>query len=134
MHITRPVVKNEINLTSGIAIAGLVITLGTMVWKDSGYRANMTAWVSSHESYHVERARELTTHNVRTDERLKQVEALATTTANLEYRMAVQEQGTTSLTAAVADLRQGINDVTADIRLIREIVTRMERQEQSTRE
>lgn len=132
MH--RPVIKNELNLTSAIAIAGLAITLGTMVWKDSGYRSNMTSWVTSHESYHVERARELTTHNVRTDERLKQVEGHSTTIANLEYRMAVQEQGTTSLTAAVADLRQGINDVTADIRLIREIVTRMERQEQSTRE
>lgn len=128
----RPVVKNEINLTSAIAVAGFAITVGTMVWKDSGFRANVITWQQAHESYHVERARELTTHNVRTDERLKQVEGHASTIANLEYRMAVQEQGTTSLTAAVADLRQGLNDVSADIRLIREIVTRMDRNEQDT--
>lgn len=131
--MTRPTFKNEWNVTTVIALMLFVATV--VGWGQSYGRFSQrvdvlereaTAWRENHLQFHRERAQDNTATDTRLDERLKHLESQARSIDNLTYRMTVQEQGTTNLTAAVAELRQIINDVTGDIRLIREVVTRME--------
>ena len=129
----KPAFEYKVNITTVVALVGLVATL----WNASArytrletLALNLTSeassWRNDHMIYHRDRATEAAQIVARTDERLKSLEGQGRAIDNLTYRMTIQEQGTTSLTAAVAELRQTINDVTGDIRLIREIVTRME--------
>lgn len=130
MH--APTFRNEINWTTAAAILGMIATIcgGAYYYGQLNTRVDVladqaTLWREGHMTYHSERLVEVTAEKMRTDERLKALEANARIIDNLQYRMTVQEQGTTSLTAAVAELGQSVNDISGDIRLIREIVTSM---------
>ncbi|MTH65081.1 hypothetical protein [Paracoccus shanxieyensis] len=136
----RPAFKNELNVTTVIALAmfaitacGLAVGFGEFRGQVSetnrdleALKTDVLGWREAHAQFHRERAQEIAASGARTDERLKQVEAQSRVIDNLTYRMTVQEQGSTNLAAAVAELRQTINDQSGDIKLIREIVTRMD--------
>lgn len=129
----KPVFKYEFNITTLVALTGLIGSLWLAAAQYTRVElqvdkltAEAVNWRAEHMAFHRERAAETASIAGRTDERLKALEGQARAIDNLTYRMTVQEQGTTSLTAAVADLRQTISNVTGDIKLIREIVTRME--------
>lgn len=134
--IPKPTFKYEFNLTTIVAVVGLVGTVVSMTNQFSrmGSRVEVLEvsaanWRAEHMNFHRDRATEVASNNARLDERLRAVEGSIKTIDNMSYRLTVQEQGTTSLSAAVAELRQTITNVTGDIRLIREIVTRIEDRE-----
>lgn len=130
----RPMFKYEINLTT-ITVA---VGLAAMLWDASGRYvtlenqvAKLTTeaanWRDGHLQYHRERATDVSTQAARVDERIKQLETQNRTIDNLSYRMTVQEQGTTSLANAVNELRQTLNALSGDVRITREIVTRIDK-------
>lgn len=134
VHMQRPAFKYEVNLTTIAALIGLF----TAIWGASGRYNGLEnqvlnldeeaqVWRNNHMLYHQERAKETTAIVTRYDERLKSLETQSREFDRMEYRLTVQEQGTTSLTAAVADLRQIINDQSGDLRLIKEILQRIEK-------
>ena|GEM_PF-3602470 len=140
MQMQRPAWKSEINyttviafLTLGMTIIGMSIAYGRFTSRVDVLERDAQTWRDSHLVYHRERAQEAAASTARADERLKTLEAEARQMDRMEYRLTVQEQGTTSLTAAVAELRQTINDQSGDIRLIREIVQRLDGGEQNGR-
>lgn len=139
MHMQRPAFKYEFNLTTIAAVIGIVGSIWFASERYSKLESQVmrldeeaSDWRNNHMSYHRERMQEVTAATTRYDERLKRLEDASREFDRMEYRLTVQEQGTTSLTAAVAELRQTINDQSGDIRLIREIVQRIEKGDDTT--
>lgn len=103
-----PAVKFEINVTTVVAVIGLVLAALKIAYVDAGFRTTTEQ------------------HVLKTEERLGSIEGQLRQVDNLSYRITLQEQGVASLTASVTEMRKTMSDMTGDIRLIREIVTRIE--------
>ena len=133
MHVARPTFKYEMNLTTLTALLGIVISIWSASARyntlEQGVEAldkEAQSWRANHLAYHNDRSREINALITRQDESLKEVETRTRDFDRMEYRLQLQEQGTTSLSAAVAELRQAINDQAGDVKLIREIVQRLD--------
>ena len=108
-----PRAKNEVNINTIITVVGFLLTIagGGAVWGTT--QATLGAAVSK---------------QVEQDARIKSNAEQLARIPNLEYRVTVQEQNNTSLAAAVEQLRQAMADQGADIKVIREILTRIDQQ------
>lgn len=128
-----PQVKYEVNLTTVIALIGLLITFGTMVWAGGQFHQTVTNldgrftnWVMTHEQLHKDRLAQVSASDARMDARIGALEAASRQIDNLTYRITVQEQGSVTLSQNVNELKQSVNSQSADIRVIREILTRLD--------
>ena len=126
MQMHRPAFKYEINVTTILALAMFVITIGGIVMQHGRFTQRVDQWISAHEELHKSRLADTTASYARMDERMKAMEAESRSLENIRYRLTVQEQGATSLARTVDELRQAIAQQNSDIRLIREIVTRLD--------
>lgn len=136
-RMTLPPLKTE---TSWVAVIGLLVGLfgvstaiGGFIYSrgqfDQGVaemREDLARYIGEHADLHKNRQAEITSNSARLDERIKAVEVEARSLDNIRYRLTVQEQGAASLTRAVDELRQALAAQSSDIRLIREIVTRLD--------
>lgn len=127
------------NLNTLIALAGFVITVGTLLFTLGRFtngmeetRARFETWRSDHEMMHRDRLAAVTSAEARTDERIKSLEALPVRIENITHRLTVQEQGAVSLSKSLSDLQKSVSDQSADLRVIREILTRMDRENKHT--
>lgn len=109
MHI--PPVKKELNTNTFIQVGGFVILLGGLLWTTAQRDRDLST---------------VTTDVARIDQRTTTLEATARRFENLEYRVTVQEQGAQALTRAVEELKAALANQSADLRVIREIVTRID--------
>lgn len=124
--MTRPTWKNEINITTVIALAMFVIAVGGIVLQHGRFTQRVEQWIGAHEDLHKNRLAESTASNARLDERIKAVEAETRSLDNLRYRMTVQEQERAADSKIQEDTRKELSQLTSDIRLIREILTRLD--------
>jgi hypothetical protein len=124
MHIQRPVWKNELNITTVIALVLFVATVGGWFYTNGQTNQKYDSWIANHEELHRDRMAVLTGQEARTDQRLTALEAAARKLENIEYRMTVQEQGSANLAKSVEELKNTVNSLGTDIRVIREIVER----------
>lgn len=108
MHVS---VKKEVNYNTIISVCGFAIVLAGMIWTTAQRDADLSTL-----------AREVS----RADQRIVSLETSARRVENLEYRVTVQEQGTQTLARAVEELKTALANQGADLRVIREIVTRMD--------
>lgn len=108
-----PRAKNEVNVNTIITVIGFLLTIagGGAVW------GTMTSAVNS-----------LSNDQAKIDARITGTEVQVNRIPNLEYRMTVQEQINTNTARAVDELRQALSDQGADIKVMREILTRLDRQ------
>jgi len=108
-----PRAKNEMNWNTVIQIVTLVgmIAGGGAVW------GTTQAAIGS-----------MATKQAEQDASIRANKEQVSRIPNIEYRITVQEQANTSLVAAVEQLRQAMADQSADIKVIREILTRVEPQ------
>ena len=108
-----PKAKNEVNINTIITIVGFLLTIagGGAMW------GSTQATVGTLVSQQVEQDASIRSNR-------EQVARIP----NLEYRVTVQEQNNTSLAAAVEQLRRAMADQGADIKVIREILTRIDQQ------
>ena len=109
MHM--PTVKKEVNYNTIISVFGFVLVIGGLIWTTAQRDADLSTM-----------AREMT----RADQRIVALELSARRVENLEYRVTVQEQGAQALTRAVEELKTALANQGADLRVIREIVTRID--------
>lgn len=143
-RVPRPAFKWEWNITTVIAILGIVA--GTIGYFQQQARTETTmqamndrqqividrlatdaiAWRTGHETLHKERAADLAGSFARVDERLKKAEEEYRSLDNIRYRMAVLEQAAAAQSKLADDQRRELSQLTSDIRLIREIVTRLD--------
>ncbi|WP_143413017.1 hypothetical protein [Haematobacter missouriensis] len=124
--MTRPTWKNEINITAILALLMFAITVGGVVLQHGRFTQRVEQWIASHEDLHKQRLADLTASSARLDERIKSVEAESRSIDNLRYRMTVQEQERAADSKAQEDTRKELSQLTSDIRLIREILTRLD--------
>ncbi len=135
MHM--PTVKKELNVNTIVSVSGFAITLIVMIagWASTAatFKANVDemgrkydAWIANHEQYHKDRLAEVSANAARTDQRFMALEASARKLENLEYRITVQEQGAANLARNLEELKSAVNSQSADIRVIREILTRLD--------
>ena len=108
-----PRAKNEVNVNTVITIIGFLVTIagGGVAWGTA--QANIAT---------------LTTEQAELGTRMTTAEGVISRLVNLEYRVTVAEQANTNLARAVDELRAAVANQSADIRIVREIVTRMDRQ------
>ena len=109
MHVQRPTVKNEISWTTLIAGLGLLITVG-----------------DSAQKYSAEARARLQSDIAATRSDVSDLKALDSKYDNLAYRVTVQEQGAAQLSKSIEDLKKNLSDQGADIKVIREILTRLD--------
>lgn len=137
MHIEKPKLQNVWNINTLIAVAGFGITIGLMLWtggqSEERSRASLEAltvkvdtWIGNHEQMHKDRLAVVSAIDARTDQRISALEASNRKMENLEYRLTVQEQGSANLARSVEELKTTVNSLGTDIRVIREIVTRLD--------
>lgn len=137
MQITRPSFKYEFNLTTISTLVGLIVLGAGYVWSASNMTTNFqaqlnamdskfTTWIANHEQLHKDRASAISGDQARTDQRLTNMENQSGKWDNLAYRMTVQEQGSANLSKAVEELKNAVNGQAADIRVMLEIVRRLD--------
>ena len=129
----RTTFENKTNWNTWISLGGLIVTLalgligyGKFTQSVGDLDRRFNAWTDDHEQFHAQRQVDTTADRARMDERIKSIEAEARSLENIRYRLTVQEQGATNLARTVDELRQAIAQQNSDIRLIREIVTRLD--------
>lgn len=126
MHISKPAWKYEINVTTVVALVGLIATAGGWFWSDGQYRQEIRGWIASHENMHKERQATVASDTARADQRLTFLEAEARKYENVIYRVTVLEQGSVSLGRSVDELKAAVNGQAADIRVMLEIMRRLD--------
>lgn len=119
MHIPKPRIGPfEINLNSILNI----ITLLSLI---SG-----GGWIWANTTRDIE---ELQAANLRSEERFRTIETEVRKIDNLTYRITLTEQSTTSTASAIEELKDGFSQQSGDLKVIREILQRIEAAQRSTR-
>lgn len=128
-----PELKYEVNITTVIALIGLVVTFGGMIWAGGQFHQSVNdldnrfrSWVVTHEQLHKDRLAQVSASDARMDTRLGALEGQVRQIDNLTYRITVQEQGAVTLSQSVNELKQAVASQSADLRVIREILTRLD--------
>lgn len=120
MHIPAP--KAEWNINTIISVAGFALTLAGGVYA-YGQLTSQVGFTAS----------ELASYKAATDVRLTGVETAVRQIDNLAYRMSAAENVNAGVSRALDDLQAAVSDQSGDIKLMREILQRIERQETPAR-
>lgn len=115
MHI--PPVKREWNINTLISVAGFVIMLGTMA---AGY-GRFTERMDGNQADFVE-------YKAATDVRIASIEAATRQIDALAFRLTAAESTNAAISRGLADLQAAVSQQSGDIRVVREILQRIERQ------
>jgi len=133
MNMAIPRGKIEWNLNTLLQVITLVTMLagGVSIWVNASRDIEeLRAWRSNHEQYHKDRLAETKGIEARNDERLKSIEGdvrkLTGVTDNLSYRITTNEQTTSSTTQTVKEIQASLAQQAGDLRVIKEILQRLE--------
>lgn len=122
MQLSAPTVKYEVNLNTILLLVGFAgVTIGWgVIW------GNTTSRISALETQVSERNTQQATATATQNVRIDAMDAELRKYDNLAYRVTVQEQGAASLAKSVEELKAAVNSQGADVRVIREILTRQD--------
>lgn len=121
--------KLEWNLNTVLQLVSLTTfaATGIYVWANTTRDIEeLQRWRSGHEQYHKERLAEVKAIEGRTEERFRSIEGEVRKIDNLAYRIAAAEQTTANTAAAIKDLQALVSAQSGDIKVIREILQRIE--------
>ncbi|WLR98737.1 hypothetical protein [Shinella sumterensis] len=121
--------KLEWNLNTLLQLVSLATLLATgiYVWANTTRDVEeLQRWRMGHEQYHKERLAEVKSVEGRTEERFRSIESEVRKIDNLTYRIAAAEQTTATTSAAIKDLQSLVSAQSGDIKVIREILQRLE--------
>ena len=131
--MNAPARKYEVNINTLILLAGFAATaIGWgMIWGRftgdvSAMALKYDAWIVTHEQMHKDRLATVTGVEARTDQRISAIEGEMRKYENLAYRITVQEQGSQTLARSVEELKAAVNSQSGDIRVMREILQRLD--------
>ncbi|MET3925622.1 hypothetical protein [Devosia sp. 2618] len=125
------------NINTTIAVCGFALTLIVSVlgWTASAttFKASVDemgrkydGWIANHEQTHKDRLATVTGIEARTDQRLSNLEGETRKIDELAYRLTIQEQGSANLARSVEELKTSVNSLGTDIRVMREILQRLD--------
>jgi len=125
--------KLEWNLNTVLQIISLLTLLsgGIYVWANTTRDIqDLQQWRAGHETLHKDRLAEVKSIEGRTEERFRSLEAdnrkATSLLENLSYRVTVTEQTTTSTATAIKELQNLVSQQAGDIKVVREILQRIE--------
>lgn len=128
-----PPVKKEVNINTIISTVGFIIMIGGMIWNAAAFktsvdemRAKYDNWIVTHEQLHKDRLAVVSATEARFETRIAAIESNMRKIDNIEYRMTVQEQGSANLARSVEELKTSVNSLGGDIRVMREILQRLD--------
>jgi len=133
MHVSRPTWENKWNLTTVVALVMFAATAGGWFYTSGQFTSSVAemgrkydVWISNHEQLHKDRNIEVSSNSARADQRIVALESGVSKIENLTYRLTVQEQGSANLSRSVEELKATVNNQSADIRVMLEILKRLD--------
>lgn len=121
--------KLEWNLNTVLQLISLLTFLagGIYVWTNATRDIEeLQRWKAGHDQYHKERLAEVKAIEGRTEERFRSIESEVRKIDGLAFRVAATEQSAASTSAAIKDLQALVSAQSGDIKVIREILQRLE--------
>lgn len=115
MHIPGP--KREWNINTVISVVGFAIMLTSMAIGYGRFTEQM-----------MQTTAELSAYKSATDLRIAKLETDTRQLDNLSFRMSAAETSNAAVTRALGDLQSSVSDQSGDIKVIREILVRIEQQ------
>lgn len=115
MHI--PPIERKWNINTLISVAGFMILLAGMLWTTAQRDRDLTTAVQ-----------ELAEFKVATDGRLSALEGVSRQIDNLTFRLGAAESTNASISKSLSDLQAAVSQQSGDIRVVREILQRIDRQ------
>ena len=134
MGITRAAKPFEWNLNTLNQIGTLITMIvgGVALWVDKSRDIDeLERWRQGHEQYHKERLAEVKATEARSEVRFRGLESAVRKIDNLEYRVTVTEQSTASIAATLKEVQTLLSDQSGDIKVVREILQRIEASQRS---
>ncbi len=129
MELPRRAPKLEWNLNTIIQIITLIgmCVGGVAIWVDKSRDIEeLQAWRTAIEQDRKEKSAEYRANMAKLEERVKGTEKDIGKIDNLQYRLTVAEQSTATTATAMKELQDSLNDMNGDIRVMREILQRLD--------
>lgn len=129
MELPKRAQKLEWNLNTIIQLVTLIgmCAGGVAIWVNKGRDIEeLQNWKAGHELLHKERLVEVKAIEARNEERFRSLESEVRKIDNLSYRLTVTEQSSTSTAAAIKDLQTLVSQQSGDLKVIKEILQRVE--------
>lgn len=124
------------NLNTLLGAATLITAISTIgltgyTWANTTRDIqDLVEWKTAHESTQRERLAEIKERDGKVDATIsnlaQDINAQAKKVDNLEYRVAVSETSMTAMALAQKDMQGSVSDMQGDLKVIREIVTRLD--------
>lgn len=131
--MTIPKFQWAINLNTVLQVITLAGVVGgwIYIWANTERDIDeLQAWRVDHELLHKERLADVKANEARQDERMKGIEAdvrkLTGITDNLAYRVAANEQATSTTSQTVSKIQDTLAQLGGDMRVVKEILQRIE--------
>ncbi|MGF6253762.1 hypothetical protein [Ensifer sp. LBL] len=100
---------------------------GVAIWVNKGRDIEeLQNWKAGHELLHKERLVEVKAIEARNEERFRSLESEVRKIDNLSYRLTVTEQTSSSTAGAIKDLQGLLSQQAGDLKVIKEILQRVE--------
>lgn len=112
-----PTVKRELNINTVISVVGFGIMLASMAVGYGRFTEQM-----------MQTTAELSAYKAATDLRIAKLETDTRQLDNLAFRMSAAETSNAAVTRALGDLQSAVANQSGDIKVIREILVRIEQQ------
>lgn len=129
MELPKRAQKLEWNLNTIIQLVTLIgmCAGGVAIWVNKGRDIEeLQNWKAGHELLHKERLVEVKAIEARNEERFRLLESEVRKIDNLSYRLTITEQSSTSTAAAIKDLQSLVSQQSGDLKVIKEILQRVE--------
>ncbi|SOC38086.1 hypothetical protein SAMN05892877_1051, partial [Rhizobium subbaraonis] len=109
-----------------ITLIGMCVG-GVAIWVDKSRDIEeLQAWRTAIEQDRKEKSAEYRANMAKLEERVKGTEKDIGKIDNLQYRLTVAEQSTATTATAMKELQDSLNDMNGDIRVMREILQRLD--------
>lgn len=105
------------NINTYVSIGGFVILLAGMVYTEGQSSQKLQSTVDAFASYQTD-----------TDNRIAQIEAQTRQLDSLAYRIGAAEASNAAVSRIMSDLQASVAQQSGDIKVVREILQRLERQ------
>lgn len=138
--------ENKVNWNTAISALGFAVVVAVYLVSFGEFRAqvfesnrsvaslasDVEDWRVAHMDYHRERYGEWAGAKAEVEQRIGRLENRLQDLSTLTHRVTVVEQGAASLTKSVAELTSAMSTISGDIRVIRESILRLERENVQT--
>jgi uncharacterized protein (UPF0335 family) len=122
-QVPPPVVKNEINLNTLALAVGLALSVGGFVYSTGQF----TASVGELSRNMATMQSTIATWQAKTDARLDSAELGLNRYESMNYRLGKQEEAAVAIADSVQELKDKLSAQGTDLRVIREILTRIDK-------